>query len=82
MIYIAYTSLNCVKHRLCKYLMYILTEYRPILTKDTKDQPNLSSERADLSLSALQNWSLVPDGRLTPRRTECRRNVTLTLVWK
>jgi hypothetical protein len=27
--------------------MYILTNYRLILTKDTKDRPDLSSERAD-----------------------------------
>jgi hypothetical protein len=33
--------------------MYILTDYRLILTKDTKDKPDLSSERADSSGTAL-----------------------------
>jgi hypothetical protein len=80
--------------------MYILTDYRLIRTKD---RPDLSSERADPSGTALarpaatvnyrpvlsseralqnnnrkclkkvsrrkKNWSRVPDGRLTPRRT-------------
>jgi hypothetical protein len=27
--------------------MYILTDYRLILTKDTKDKPDLSSDKAD-----------------------------------
>jgi hypothetical protein len=35
---------------LCKYLMYIMTDYRLILTKD---RPDLSSERADPSVTAL-----------------------------
>jgi hypothetical protein len=30
-----------------KYLMYILTDYKLVLTKDTKDKPDLSSEKAD-----------------------------------
>jgi hypothetical protein len=111
------TSLNCATDNvniLSKYLMYILTDYRLILTKDTKDRPNLSSERADTSGIALartssnnklqthplvredgtkyqtattkssrrtKNWSRVPDGRLTPRRTGrliVVRNVTST----
>jgi hypothetical protein len=42
---------------LCKYLMYILTDYRLILTKDTKDRPDLSSERADPSGTALARTS-------------------------
>jgi hypothetical protein len=33
--------------------MYILTDYRLILTRDTKDRPDLSSERADSSGTAL-----------------------------
>jgi hypothetical protein len=33
--------------------MYILTDYRLILTKDTKDRPDLSSERGDPSGTAL-----------------------------
>jgi hypothetical protein len=39
---------------LCKYLAFILTDYRLILTKDTKD---LSSERADPSGTALARTS-------------------------
>jgi hypothetical protein len=39
---------------LCKYLMYILTDYRLILTKD---RPGLSSERADPSGTALARTS-------------------------
>jgi hypothetical protein len=42
---------------LCKYFMYILTDYRLILTKDTKDKPDLSSERADPSGTALATTS-------------------------
>jgi hypothetical protein len=54
-----------------KYLTYILTDYRLILTKDTKDKTDLSSERADPSGTALartsnnsklQTRSLVRDG--------------------
>jgi hypothetical protein len=37
--------------------MYILTDYRPILTKDTKDKPDLSSERPDPSGTALVRTS-------------------------
>jgi hypothetical protein len=37
--------------------MYILTDYRLILTKDTKDRPDLSSERADPSETALARTS-------------------------
>jgi hypothetical protein len=37
--------------------MYILTGYRLILTKDTKDRPDLSSERADPSGTALARTS-------------------------
>jgi hypothetical protein len=37
--------------------MYILTDYRLILTKDTKDRPNLSSERADTSGTVLARTS-------------------------
>jgi hypothetical protein len=37
--------------------MYILTDYRLILTKDTKDRPDLSSERADPSGTALARAS-------------------------
>jgi hypothetical protein len=37
--------------------MYILTDYRLILTKDTKDRPDLSSERADPSGTALARTS-------------------------
>jgi hypothetical protein len=33
--------------------MYILTDYRLILTKDTKDRPGLSPERTDPSGTAL-----------------------------
>jgi hypothetical protein len=39
---------------LFKYLTYILTDYRLILTKDS---PDLSSERADLSGTALARTS-------------------------
>jgi hypothetical protein len=39
---------------LCKYLMYILTDYKLILTKD---RPDLSSERADPSGTALARTS-------------------------
>jgi hypothetical protein len=42
---------------LCKYLMYILTDYRLILTKDTKDRPHLSSERGDPSGTGLARTS-------------------------
>jgi hypothetical protein len=38
----------------CKYLMYILADYRLILTKD---RPDLSSEREDLSGTALARTS-------------------------
>jgi hypothetical protein len=37
--------------------MYILTDYRLILTKDTKDKPDLSSESADPSGTALARTS-------------------------
>jgi hypothetical protein len=37
--------------------MYILIEYRLILTEDTKDRPYLSSERADPSGTALARTS-------------------------
>jgi hypothetical protein len=37
--------------------MYIMTDYRLILTKDTKDKPNLSSERADPNGTALARTS-------------------------
>jgi hypothetical protein len=33
--------------------MYILTDYRLILTKDTKDRPDLFSEKVDSSGTAL-----------------------------
>jgi hypothetical protein len=36
------------------YLMYIMTDYRLILTKD---RPDLSSERADPSVTALARTS-------------------------
>jgi hypothetical protein len=39
---------------LCKYLMYIMTDYRLILTKD---RPDLSSEREDPSVTALARTS-------------------------
>jgi hypothetical protein len=42
---------------LCKYLMYILTDYRLILTNATKDRLYLSSERADPSGTALARTS-------------------------
>jgi hypothetical protein len=54
--------------------MYILTDYRLILTKDTKDRPDLSSERADSigtalartsSYSKLQTRPLVREGATT-----------------
>jgi hypothetical protein len=38
----------------CKYLMYILTDCRLILTKD---RPDLSSERADPSATVLARTS-------------------------
>jgi hypothetical protein len=38
---------------LCKYIMYLLTDYILILTKDTKDRPDLSSDRADPRGTAL-----------------------------
>jgi hypothetical protein len=38
---------------LCKYLTYILTDYRLILTEDTKDKLDLSSEKADPSGTVL-----------------------------
>jgi hypothetical protein len=34
-------------------ICHYLTDYRLILTKDTKDKPDLSSERADISETAL-----------------------------
>jgi hypothetical protein len=37
--------------------MYILTDYRLIITKDTKDRPDLSSESADPSGTALVRTS-------------------------
>jgi hypothetical protein len=37
--------------------MYILTDYRLILSKDIKDRPDLSSERADTSGTALARTS-------------------------
>jgi hypothetical protein len=39
---------------LCKYLMYILTDYRLIMIKD---RPDLSSERADTIGTALARTS-------------------------
>jgi hypothetical protein len=42
---------------LCKYLAFILADYRLILTKDTKDKPDLSPERADPSGTALERTS-------------------------
>jgi hypothetical protein len=39
---------------LCKYLMFILTDYRLILTND---RPDLSSERADTNGTALARTS-------------------------
>jgi hypothetical protein len=38
--------------------MYVLTDYRMILTKDTKDKPDLSSERADPNVTALARTSI------------------------
>jgi hypothetical protein len=38
-------------------IMYILTDYRLILTKETKDKPDLSSERADSNGTALARTS-------------------------
>jgi hypothetical protein len=37
--------------------MYILTDYRLVLTKDTKDRTDLPSERADPSGTALARTS-------------------------
>jgi hypothetical protein len=37
--------------------MYILTDYRLIQAKDTKDKPNFSSERADASGTVLARTS-------------------------
>jgi hypothetical protein len=37
--------------------MYILPDYRLILTKDTKHKPDLSSERADPSRTELAKTS-------------------------
>jgi hypothetical protein len=37
--------------------MYILTDYILILTKDTKDKPDLSSEKADPSGTVLARAS-------------------------
>jgi hypothetical protein len=37
--------------------MYVVTDYRLIMTKDAKDRPDLSSERADLSGTALARTS-------------------------
>jgi hypothetical protein len=42
---------------LCKYLMYILTDYRLIMTTYSQDRPDLSSERADHSGTALARTS-------------------------
>jgi hypothetical protein len=39
---------------LCKYLVYIMTDYKLILTKDRTD---LSSERADPSVTAARTSS-------------------------
>jgi hypothetical protein len=43
LVYIVYTTLNCVKHVKCKCFMYILTDYYRL--RMTKDRPNLSSEK-------------------------------------
>jgi hypothetical protein len=48
--------------------MYILTDYRLILIKGTKDRPDLSSERADPSGTALSRTS--SNSKL---RTPCSR---------
>jgi hypothetical protein len=42
---------------LYEYLMYMLTDCRLILKKDTKDKPDFSSERADPSGTALARTS-------------------------
>jgi hypothetical protein len=42
---------------LCKYLIYVHTDCRLILTKDTKDTPDLLSEGADTSGTALARAS-------------------------
>jgi hypothetical protein len=41
---------------ICKYLMYIMTDYR-LIQKTEKDRPDLSSERADPSVTALARTS-------------------------
>jgi hypothetical protein len=43
--------------------MYILTDYRLILTKDIKDKPDLSSERADPSGTALARSAAIVNYR-------------------
>jgi hypothetical protein len=45
--------------------MYILTDYRLIMTTDTKDRSDLSSERADPSGTALARTS--SDSKLQTR---------------
>jgi hypothetical protein len=51
--------------------MYILTDYRLILAKDTKDRPDLSSERADTSGTALARTSSNSKLQTHPLVREC-----------
>jgi hypothetical protein len=52
-----YTFLNCVKHRQCKYLMWIMTHYILILTKDCKKTGSTSRQR-EQTLAWLRWWGL------------------------
>jgi hypothetical protein len=67
--YIVYTSLNCVKHIYCKYLMYVMTHYRLILTKDCQKTDLTSRQVTALartsSYSKLLTRPLVREGATT-----------------
>jgi hypothetical protein len=55
-VYIVYTSLNCVKHRLCKYLIYIMTDTDKRLIKDRPDHSSDSSVTALARPAATVNY--------------------------
>jgi hypothetical protein len=64
--------------------MYIPTDYRLILTKDKKDRPDLSSERADPSAtslartssnSKLQTRPIVRERQLSKRKSQGERKI-------
>jgi hypothetical protein len=59
--------------------MYKLTDYRLILTKDTKDRPDLSADPSGTALARTSCNSKLQTSRRTGRLI-VGRNVTLTLT--